>query len=110
MICEIKGGFERNRIMKAVNKILKLAALLVIVLLLILGVLFYAFAGYLVKIGIETAATKELEVGVEVDDIDISILKSFIRIEGLTVKNPAGYTYENFLEMSKCKVQINLDF
>ena len=94
--------------MKAVNKILKLAVLSIIILLVILGAAFYLFGEHLLKVGIETAATEALSVGVNINDLDISILKGTVEIDGLIVKNPAGYTYENLLELGHGRVMANI--
>ena len=94
--------------MKAVKKILKLAVLSIIILFVILGAAFYLFGEHLLKVGIETAATEALSVGVNIDDLDISILKGTVEIDGLIVKNPAGYTYENLLELGHGRVTANI--
>ncbi len=94
--------------MKAVKKILKLAVLSIIILLVILGAAFYLFGEHLLKVGIETAATEALSVGVNINDLDISILKGTVEIDGLIVKNPAGYTYENLLELGHGRVTANI--
>jgi hypothetical protein len=94
--------------MKAVKKILKLAVLSIIILFVILGAAFYLFGEYLLKVGIETAATEALSVGVNINDLDILILKGTVEIDGLIVKNPAGYTYENLLELGHGRVMANI--
>jgi len=79
--------------MKIASKIVKLILLLIIILVVIVGAGFYFFGEHFLKIGVETAATKALGVGVEIKDVDLSVLKGGVEIEGLKVKNPAGYTY-----------------
>ncbi len=90
--------------MKAVNKILRFVVLSVVILLVILCLASYLFGGHLLKVGIETAATKALGVGVDIDDLDISILKGTVEIEDLIVKNPPGYTYKNLLKLGSGRV------
>lgn len=90
--------------MKAVNKILRFVVLFIVILFVILCIASYLFGGHLLKVGIETAATKALGVGVDIDDLDISILKGTVRIEDLIVKNPPGYTYMNLLELGSGRV------
>lgn len=94
--------------MKAVKKILKLVVLSIIILFVILGAAFYLFGEHLLKVGIETAATEALSVGVNINDLDISIFKGTVEIDGLIVKNPAGYTYENLLELGHGRVTANI--
>jgi len=94
--------------MKAASKTLKLIVLSIVVLLLILVVAFYFFSGYLLRVGIETAGTRALGVGVYVDDVDLSILGGTVEIDGLIVKNPPGYAYEDLLELGQGKVTAKL--
>jgi len=94
--------------MKAVKKILKLAVLSIIILFVILGATFYLFGEHLLKVGIETAATEALSVGVNIDNLDMSILKGTLEIDGLIVKNPPGYAYEDLLKLGQGKVTAKL--
>ena len=57
--------------MKAVNKIVKVVVLAIAIVLVILIGSLYVFGGHLVKIGVETAATKALGVRVDIADVDI---------------------------------------
>ena len=94
--------------MKAMNKMLKLVVLSVGVLLVILVMSFYLFSGYLLRVGIETAGTKALGVGVYVDDVDLSILGGTVEIDGLIVKNPPGYAHEDLLKLGHGRVTAKL--
>ena len=86
--------------MKLVKKFVKIAILCVIILALLLYAAFFFVGEYLIKTGIETAATKALSVGVHIEDVDLSILKGMIGISGLQVRNPAGYNHPNLLELN----------
>ncbi len=90
--------------MKAVSKTLRVVGLAGIIVLVLLVAAFYLFSGYLLRVGIETAATKALGVGVYVDDVDLSVLGGRVEIEGLVVKNPAGYAHEDLLTLGKGRV------
>lgn len=94
--------------MKAVNKIVKVVVLAVAIVLVILVGGLYVFGGHLVKIGVETAATKALGVRVDIADVDISILGGSVEIEGLIVGNPAGYEHKNLLELGRARVAVNI--
>jgi len=94
--------------MKAVSKILKRVILSLVILLVILCVASYLFGGYLLKIGVETAATKTLGVGVHIDDVDISILRGAVEIEDLIVENPPGYTHRNLLELDDGRITASI--
>ncbi len=94
--------------MKSVSKILKRVILSILLLLVILCVASYLFGGYLLKIGVETAATKTLGVGVHIDDVDISILRGAVEIEDLIVENPPGYTHRNLLELDDGRITASI--
>jgi len=85
--------------MKLPTKILNMVLLTVVVLVIILIAAFYLFGELALKLGIETAATRALNVGVYIDDVDLSVLAGRVEIDGLIVRNPPGYTYENLLEL-----------
>lgn len=90
--------------MKFPVKVLGLVVLIIAVLLLIASLAFYLFGELAIKMGIETAATKALNVGVSLDNIDLSIFEGRVAIGGLVVRNPPGYTYKNLLELSNGSV------
>jgi hypothetical protein len=90
--------------MKAVSKTVRLVGLACIIVLVILVVAFYLFSGYLLRVGIETAGTKALGVGVYVDDVELSILGGRVEIDGLVVKNPPGYVHEDLLKLGEGKI------
>ncbi len=94
--------------MKPVNKVLKLTVLSVIVLLVVLGAAFCFFSGHILKAGVETAVTKALGVGAHIDEAALSIIKGTVEIKGLTVNNPAGYTYKNLLELGDGRIAVKV--
>ena len=94
--------------MKIAVKFLKPIVLSIIILLVILCGVYYFFGEYILKIGIETAATKALNVSVDIDDTDLSILRGKIKISGLVIKNPSGYTYDNFLRLGYGQLKISV--
>ena len=94
--------------MKAVIKFIKTVILVVVVLVLAAGIIFYIFGERAIKVGIETAGTKALSVGVAVDDLDISVFGGKVEIKGLTVRNPIGYQHKNLLEMGLGSVQTSI--
>ncbi len=94
--------------MKMSSKILKFAVLPLLVVVIILCATFYFFGEHALKVGVEVAATKALGVGVDIDDVDISILKGTVAVTGLTVRNPAGYAHENLLELDNVSAAANI--
>lgn len=90
--------------MKFTRKIIKLLFLVVVIALVGLCLVGYLFGEYMTKVGIETAATKALSVGVDIDDLDFSILKGKIAISGLVVGNPPGYAHKELLKLRSARV------
>jgi len=94
--------------MKLAKRIFTIAALSIVVLVIIIGILFHLVGKNLIKTGIETAGTKALGVGVEIEDLDLSILKGTVSITGLQVRNPDGYNHQNMLALSRGRVRTKL--
>lgn len=90
------------------KKILKLVALIVAAAILLVALGTYFFGERAIKIGIETAATKSLGVGVYVGGVDMKLLRGQIAIDNLEIRNPKGYTLENLLKIKRTSVRANL--
>ncbi|MBN2456624.1 MAG: AsmA family protein [Sedimentisphaerales bacterium] len=90
------------------KKILKIALLCLIILVVAAAVIFLTIGSHLLKAGLEKAATQALGVDVDVADIDLSILRGAVGIEGLIIKNPSGYKHENLLELGKGYVSASI--
>lgn len=80
-----------------------LFTILVIVIIAILAAPF--FIDGILKVAIEKAGSKQLGVGVSVEKVHLSIFNGSIGISGLKIKNPAGYQYENMLEVTDIMVK-----
>jgi len=92
---------------KLLDKI-RLILIVVLVLILAVSILFDIFAEGLLKTGIETAATKTLNVGVRLKTIELSILGGEIELGGLVVSNPSGYNHKNLLELKNAKIDVDV--
>ncbi len=81
---------------------------LVIVLILPLAVLLGAnfFADNAVRLAVETAGTKALSVGVDLDVAKLAIMDGSLSLHDLTVANPPGYQNETLLELRQGNVQV----
>jgi hypothetical protein len=99
--------FERGN-MKIVGKILKLIVLIVVIVLVAAVVAFHLYSGQIIKSGVKTAASNALKVGVDINDISLSILGGSVAINGLIINNPPGYTYKNLLELNKTDIAVNI--
>ena len=94
--------------MKKTLKTLRFIFLAVLILLLIAVVAVNFFAGRAVKVGIEIAGTKTLNVGVSVSNVDLSILGGKLTLKNLLISNPPGYQHEKLLELKNAKIEVNV--
>lgn len=94
--------------MKKAKKVLETIILVVIITIAVLLLAFELFGEHAVKVGIETAGTKALDVGVNIDDLDLSIYTGKVGLEGLRVDNPVGYENKYLLELADAKVKANI--
>jgi hypothetical protein len=82
-----------------------LAAILVIALVVVIAV--GLFANRALKMAVETAGTKALNVGVTVGKVDLSILSGTLGLENLMINNPPGYQHEKLLELSQVNISVD---
>jgi len=94
--------------MKKAFKTLRITVAVVLILILVVVMAVSLFANYALKIGIETAATRALDVGVSVGDVDLSIVGGKIGIEKLVINNPPGYQYQRLLELEKAEIEVDV--
>ena len=73
--------------MKKALKYLRIILLVILILVVAVVVVVGLFANRAVKIGIETAATKTLKVGVTIDDVDLSIMGGKLALQNLLIDN-----------------------
>ena len=59
-----------------------------------------------VRVAVETAGTKALSVGVDVDAANLSIFGESLSLHDLTVANPAGYQNDALLKLRQGDVQV----
>ena len=93
--------------MKKMPKILYIvfgAILILIVAVLAVDI----FADHALKLGIETAATKTLNVGVSVADVDLAILAGKLGLNNLLINNPPGYQHDRLLELKDARIGVNV--
>jgi hypothetical protein len=92
--------------MKKSLKILSIVASVIVVLLIVAAIAVNLFADSAVKMAIESAGTKALNVGVSVGDVDLSILGGRISFKNLVINNPPGYNHERLLELSEATITV----
>ncbi len=94
--------------MKKRNKVLLIVFDAIVVLVVVVVILVNLFADRAVKIGIETAATKTLNVGVTIDELDLSILRGKLALQNLIIKNPPGYQHDKLLQLKNASIAVDV--
>ncbi len=92
--------------MRKLLKSLKLIIVIVLVLALaaIIGV--HLFANSALRVAVETAGTKALSVGVELDAAKLSLTGGALTLHDLIVANPPGYQNDTLLKLRRGDVQV----
>lgn len=93
--------------MKKSLKILGLIVLAVVILVVVGVAAICLYADSALKIGIEAAGSKALNVGVTVEDVDLSILGGKVRFQNLSIDNPPGYKHERLLELGDAQIEVD---
>lgn len=94
--------------MKVLRKILVIVLAAILILVIAGVVLVDLFAERAVKYGIEAAATKALNVGVTVDDVDLSLTAGKLVLYGTSISNPPGYQHRKLLELDSARIQVDV--
>jgi len=94
--------------MKKVLKALRIVLLAILILVIAALVLIDIFGERAVKMGIEAAATKTLNVGVSIDEVELSIMGGKLGIKNLSINNPVGYQHDKLLELKDGEIQVEV--
>ncbi|MCK5225363.1 MAG: AsmA family protein [Planctomycetes bacterium] len=94
--------------MRKIRKTLSIIAVCILILLIGTIIMINLFSGQAVKLAIETAATKTLNVKVTLDDADLSILSGKLTLEDLQISNPAGYQHDKLLKLENGQISVNI--
>ncbi len=94
--------------MKKALKNLRIILLAILILVIVVVVVVDLFVDRAVKIGIEAAATKTLNVGVSVDKADLSIMGGKLTLQNLLINNPPGYEHDKLLELKDAKIVVDI--
>ncbi|MHC4520002.1 MAG: AsmA family protein, partial [Planctomycetota bacterium] len=92
--------------MRKLLKSLRLLVIVAVVLIVIVAVAVSLFASSAVRVAVETAGTKALSVGVELDAARLSILRGSLTLRDLTVANPPGYQHDTLLKLDNGDVAV----
>lgn len=89
------------------KRILKCVMWLMIILIaLVIGL--YLSLGFIIKKAVSTAVPPITGTPASVENVDISLFKGHIGIEGLKVGNPKGFAEENIFELGSIMVDFDL--
>ncbi|MBO7258377.1 MAG: AsmA family protein [Alphaproteobacteria bacterium] len=80
--------------------------LIILLIALVIGI--YLSLGFIVKKAISTAVPPITGTPASVENVDISLFKGHIGIEGLKVGNPKGFAEENIFELGSIMVDFDL--
>ncbi|MFA5251289.1 MAG: AsmA family protein [Phycisphaerae bacterium] len=94
--------------MKKSFKAVRVILLAVLILVVIVAAAIDIFAERVLKTGIEAEATRALNVGVSVGDVDLQIFAGKLSISNLSVNNPPGYRYDKLLELKIAKIEVDV--
>jgi len=92
--------------MRKRRKSLKLIVGTVLILALVAIVGVNLLADSAVRVAVETAGTKALSVGVDLDAAKLSITGGALTLHDLTVANPPGYQHDTLLKLRQGDVQV----
>ena len=87
-------------------KILRVFVLAVLVLIAVIVVAVNLFADRAVRVGIETAATRKLNVEVSVSDVDLSIMSGKLVLQNLSIDNPPVYQHDKLLVLRNAEIEV----
>jgi hypothetical protein len=93
---------------KKLKKILSIILGVVLVLIIVIVLAITLFANTAIKKGIQIAGTKALGVNVDVDSVNLSILRGRIAISNLVIDNPPDYELEKMLQLKDCVVDVDV--
>ena len=93
--------------MKKLRKMLSIVLSAIVILTVMIAVAVSLFANNALAVAIESAATKALNVGVSVSEVDLSILRGGLDIRNLVINNPPGYQHDTLLELTEGHVTVD---
>jgi len=94
--------------MKRKLKILRIVLLASLILFVLAVLVVNLFADYAVKAGIETAATKALNVEVSAGNVDFSIMSGKLTLQNLLISNPTGYQHDTLLKVKNADIEVEV--
>ena len=94
--------------MKKALENLRIILLVIVIAVAAVVIVVDLFADRAVKIGIEAAATKTLNVRVSVDNAKLSIMGGRLALQNLLIDNPPGYEHDKLLELKDAEIAVDV--
>lgn len=79
-----------------------------LILIILAVVAVNLFADRAVRVGIESSATKTLNVGVSVSNVDLSIMGGKLALQNLLINNPPGYQHDKLLQLKNAEIEVDV--
>jgi len=86
-------------------KILRVIVLAILVLTVVIVIVVNLFADRAVRVGIESTATRALNVEVSVSDVDLSIMSGKLVLQNLSIGNPPAYQHDKLLVLKNTEIE-----
>ena len=87
-------------------KILRVIVLVILVLIVAIVIAVNLFADRAVKAGIESTATRALNVEVSVSDVDLSIISGKLVLQNFSIGNPPAYQHDKLLVLKNSEIEV----
>jgi uncharacterized protein involved in outer membrane biogenesis len=92
--------------MKRGSKILRIVLLVILVLIFAVVIFVNFFADRAVRVGIESVAAKALNIGITVDDVDLSMIRGKLVLQNLSIVNPPAYKHDELLILKNTEIEV----
>jgi len=93
-----------SKVSKVIVTIISIIVIVAIVAVVVVGL----FADAALKAAIESAGSKALNVKVEVQDVDLSIMAGKVGLRNLVINNPPGYQHPKLLDLQNARIAVKL--
>ena len=87
-------------------KILRVILLAILVLIAVVVAAVNLFADHAVRVGIESVAAKALNIGIAVDDVDLSIMSGKLVLQNLSIVNPPVYKNDKLIVLKNTEIEV----
>jgi len=92
--------------MKRKSKILRVVLPVILVLIFAVVLFVNFFADRAVRVGIESVAAKALNIGIAVDDVDLSMIRGKLVLQNLSIVNPPAYKHDELLILKNTEIEV----